>query len=114
MRRTKIKAIFDDPKVDQEVLVKGWVRTKRGSKNVTFIALNDGSSIHNLQVVADANSFSEDALKDVTTGASLAVKGKLVASQGSGQAVELMLSELEVLGTADPDKFPLQPKRHSL
>ena len=114
LRRTKIKAIFDDPKVDQEVLVKGWVRTKRGSKNVTFIALNDGSSIHNLQVVADANSFSEDALKDVTTGASLAVKGKLVASQGSGQAVELMLSELEVLGTADPDKFPLQPKRHSL
>ena len=114
LRRTKIKEVFDSAKVDEEVLVKGWVRTKRGSKNVTFIALNDGSSIHNLQIVADAGLFSEDALKDVTTGASLAAKGKLVASQGSGQSVELALSELEILGVADPDKFPLQPKRHSL
>ena len=114
LRRTKIKEIFDSQKVDQEVLAKGWVRTKRTSKNVTFIALNDGSSIHNLQIVADTSLFSEDSLKDVTTGASLVAKGKLVPSQGSGQTVELVLEELEVLGVADPEKFPLQSKKHSL
>ena len=114
LRRTKVKEIFSSSKEGDEVLVKGWVRTKRGSKNVAFIALNDGSSLHNLQIVAGAETFPENDLKDVTTGASIAATGKLVASQGSGQAVELALEKLEVLGVADPEKFPLQPKKHSL
>ena len=97
-----------------EVLVKGWVRTKRGNKNVAFIALNDGSTIHNLQVVCDPAKFGEELLKQVTTGACLAVTGKLVESQGSGQAVEVQATTIEVLGTADPETYPLQKKGHSM
>ncbi|MBQ6437224.1 MAG: asparagine--tRNA ligase [Bacteroidales bacterium] len=97
-----------------EVLVKGWVRTKRGNKNVAFIALNDGSTIHNLQIVCDPAKFGEELLKQVTTGACLAVTGKLVESQGSGQAVEVQAAAIEVLGTADPETYPLQKKGHSM
>ena len=97
-----------------EVVVKGWVRTKRGNKNVAFIALNDGSTINNIQIVADVASFDEALLKKITTGACLAVKGRLVASIGSGQAVEVQAGEIEVLGTADPDTYPLQKKGHSM
>ena len=97
-----------------EVLVKGWVRTKRGNKNVAFIALNDGSTINNLQVVCDPTAFDEELLKKVTTGACLAVTGKLVESVGSGQAVEVQASTIEVLGTADPEVYPLQKKGHSM
>ena len=86
-----------------DVLVKGWVRTKRGNKNVAFIALNDGSTINNLQVVCDPTAFDEELLKKVTTGACLAVTGKLVESVGSGQAVEVQARTIEVLGTADPE-----------
>ena len=114
MKRTKIKDVLSGAEAGEKVLVKGWVRTKRGSKNVSFIALNDGSTIKNLQLVADAEKFSEEALKNVTTGASLEVEGELVASQGSGQSVELIIDTLKVLGAADPEKFPLQPKKHSL
>jgi asparaginyl-tRNA synthetase len=96
------------------VNVKGWVRTKRGSKNVAFIALNDGSVIHNIQVVFDLSQFGEGALSKVTTGASISVDGEVVASQGSGQAVEIQAEKVEVLGAADPDKYPLQAKKHSL
>ncbi len=113
-KRVKIKAILDDGQVGTKVLVKGWVRTRRGSKNVSFIALNDGSTINNIQVVADAEKFPEDLLRQIATGASLAVYGELVASQGSGQAVEMQAIEIEVLGAADPEKFPLQPKKHSM
>ena len=95
------------------VNLKGWVRTKRGSKNVSFIALNDGSTINNIQVVAESE-IPEDILKDITTGASISVVGKLVKSQGSGQSIELLAQEIEVLGTADTDEYPLQPKKHSL
>ena len=96
LKRTKIKALLaSEPGV--QVLAKGWVRTKRGNKQVKFIALNDGSTINNIQVVANTELFSEDLLKRVTTGASLAVKGELVASLGSGQAVEIQASEIEVL-----------------
>ena len=98
----------------QDVVVKGWVRTKRGNKNVAFIALNDGSTINNLQVVCDLSKFDENLMKQVTTGACLCVKGDLVPSQGSGQAVEVQARELEVLGTADPDAYPLQKKGHSM
>ena len=114
MKRIKIKEVLAGDRVGQTVLVKGWVRTKRGSKNVNFIALNDGSTIHNLQVVADVETFGEDFFKDINTSASLAVTGELIASQGSGQAVELLATQIVIIGKADPDKYPIQPKKHSL
>ena len=114
MSRKKIKAILAENSIDEQVVVKGWVRTKRGSKSVNFIALNDGSTINNLQIVVNVDDFEEDVLRKVTTGACIAVTGKLVASQGSGQSCELLAEKIEVLGEADPEKFPLQPKKHSL
>lgn len=114
MKRLKIKEVLIGEKVGQEVLVKGWVRTKRGSKNVNFIALNDGSTINNLQVVADVETFGEDFLKDINTSASLVVTGDLAESQGSGQKVELIAKNIEIYGKADPEKYPIQPKRHTL
>src|SRR5690606_5214267 len=114
MLRIKISIILKDGKVGEEYLVKGWVRTRRGSKNVNFIALNDGSTIHNLQIVADVEMFGDSLFRRVTTGAALAISGKLIASQGSGQAVELVADQIEVLGDCDADTFPLQPKKHSL
>ncbi|MEF9986702.1 MAG: asparagine--tRNA ligase [Bacteroidales bacterium] len=97
-----------------DVLAKGWVRTKRGNKSVAFIALNDGSTVNNIQIVCDANNFSEELLKNITTGACIAVKGKLVESMGQGQNVEIQAKEIEVYGLADPDKYPLQKKGHSM
>jgi len=114
MKRLKIKEILSGELIGTQVLVKGWVRTKRGSKNVNFIALNDGSTIHNLQVVADVEKFGEELLKDINTSTSLAITGDLVASQGSGQAVELNATEIIIYGKSDPDKYPIQPKKHSL
>jgi asparaginyl-tRNA synthetase len=114
MKREKIKEVLTDGQIGRQVLVKGWVRTKRESKNVNFIALNDGSTIHNLQIVADVEKFGEDFLKDINTSTSLAVTGELVTSMGSGQAVELTASEIIIYGKADPDKYPIQPKKHSL
>ncbi|MFV0592710.1 MAG: asparagine--tRNA ligase [Draconibacterium sp.] len=114
MARLKIKEILKSGKAGDEVVAKGWVRTKRGSKNVNFIALNDGSTIHNLQIVVDVESFDEALLRDINTGASLAVIGTLVESAGSGQNIELNANEIELLGKADPEKFPIQPKKHSL
>jgi len=113
IRRTKISELLIGEKVNQDVLAKGWVRTKRGNKHVNFIALNDGSTINNIQVVADPNTISDEILKSVTTGASISVQGKLVESQGSGQSVEINADQIEILGTADPEKYPLQPKKHS-
>jgi asparaginyl-tRNA synthetase len=114
MARIKIKEILTSGEIGSEVTAKGWVRTKRGSKNVNFIALNDGSTIHNLQVVANVEEFDEELMKNINTGASLSVAGTLVESQGSGQRVELNATRIELLGKADPDKFPIQPKRHTL
>lgn len=114
MKRTEIKTLLLNAEVGAKVNVKGWVRTKRGSKNVAFIALNDGSVIHNLQVVVNFDSIDESSLANVNTGASISVDGEVVASQGSGQKVELVAEKLEVLGAADPEKYPLQPKKHSL
>lgn len=113
MERIKIKKLLQQ-NPGTEVLVKGWVRTKRGNKNVAFIALNDGSTINNIQIVCDTAKFSEDLLKKVTTGACLSVIGDLVASMGSGQAVEVQAKEIEVLGEADPNSYPLQKKGHSM
>ena len=97
-----------------EVLAKGWVRTKRGNKNVAFIALNDGSTVNNIQVVCDVAVISEDVLKGITTGACIAVKGDLVESMGKGQSVEIQAKEIEVYGTADAETYPLQKKGHSM
>jgi asparaginyl-tRNA synthetase len=114
MIRKKIKEILQSGQTGSQVLVKGWVRTRRSSKNVNFIALNDGSTIHNLQVVADSETFGEDLIKDINTSASLAVTGELVESKGSGQNVELIAKTIEIYGKADPEKYPIQPKKHSL
>jgi len=114
IRRTKVVDILKMDDFGKRVNVKGWVRTKRGNKHVNFIALNDGSCIQNLQIVVDVPDFSEDLLKKITTGASVSVNGDLIESQGSGQKVEIQAKEIEVLGVADPDKYPLQPKKHTL
>jgi len=114
MTRLKIKEILKDGKAGSEVVAKGWVRTKRGSKNVNFIALNDGSTIHNLQVVVDVERFDEALLRDITTGAAIAVTGELAESAGSGQSIELIANNIDLLGKADPEKYPIQPKKHSL
>ena len=98
----------------QEVLAKGWVRTKRGNKQVKFIALNDGSTINNIQIVAEAELFNEDLMKKITTGASLGVRGQLVESLGSGQHVEIKAESIEVYGECDPMRYPLQKKDTSL
>ena len=98
-----------------EVLAKGWVRTKRGNKNITFIAINDGSTINNIQIVCDhSGNISEEILKNITTGACIGVVGDLVESQGSGQKVEILAKSIEIYGTADPEKYPLQKKGHSM
>ena len=97
-----------------QVNIKGWVRTRRGNKNVSFIALNDGSTIHNIQVVVDIAKFDEELLKQVTTGACISVVGVLTESMGQGQAVEVQAEAIEVYGTADPETYPLQKKGHTL
>lgn len=112
MKRTKIIDVLKRTDFGTEVLVKGWVRTRRGSKSVSFIALNDGSTIKNVQIVADNEKFDEDLLKDITTGACFSVTGTLVESQGSGQAVEVQATQIELLG-ACPADYPMQKKGQS-
>ena len=112
--RTKIAELLKSTAFGTEVVVKGWVRTKRGNKNVAFIAVNDGSIIHNIQVVADVAKFDENLLKEITTGSCVKVAGTLVESLGSGQPVEIQASSIEIYGTADPETYPLQKKGHSL
>ncbi|WP_200879861.1 asparagine--tRNA ligase [Porphyromonas sp. COT-290 OH3588] len=114
MKRTKIIDVLKGELVGQTICVKGWVRTRRGNKAVSFIALNDGSTIHNLQIVADNERFSSELMSTISTGASLCVVGQLVSSQGAGQSVEIQAERIEVLGTADPESYPLQKKGHSL
>lgn len=114
IKRTKISEIFDPALYGSTVCVKGWVRTRRGNKNVSFIALNDGSTIKNIQVVVDLAKFDEEQLKPVTTGACLCVTGKLVESMGKGQTAEVQADHIEIYGTADPNEYPLQKKGHSL
>ena len=97
-------------KAGQEVLAKGWVRTKRGNKEIAFIALNDGSTIKNIQVVVDKNEKSNELLSKISTGACICVRGNLVESLGSGQAVEIKAEEIQIYGTADPVRYPLQKK----
>ncbi|MDE6702675.1 MAG: asparagine--tRNA ligase [Muribaculaceae bacterium] len=114
MKRTKIVDIFNPELIGSEVCVKGWVRTRRGNKYVQFVALNDGSTIKNIQIVFDMNNFTDEQLKPITTGASICVEGILVESMGKGQTCEIQAKKLEVYGTADPETYPLQKKGHTL
>ncbi len=114
MKRIKVKDLMISGQLGTDVLVKGWVRTKRGNKNIVFIALNDGSTIRNIQVVADVALFDENLLKDVSTGACIAVTGKLVESQGQGQNTEIIATEIELYGKSDAETYPLQKKGHSM
>ncbi len=114
MKRTEIKEILQCTKYGTFINVKGWVRTKRASKNVAFIALNDGSTIKNIQLVVEMNPENDKILNHIHTGAALSVDGLLQESVGSGQKVDVFTKNIEVLGEANPDEYPLQPKKHSL
>jgi len=114
MKRTIINDLFKSEEFNRKVLVKGWVRNRRGSKNVAFVAMNDGSCLNNIQIVVDFDKLGEEVMKDVSVGASLAVEGMLMESQGKGQKMEVIADKIEVIGVADPEKYPLQPKKHSL
>ncbi|WP_288905623.1 asparagine--tRNA ligase [uncultured Porphyromonas sp.] len=114
MERSKIVDILMAPKLGNDVNIKGWVRTKRGSKGLSFVAINDGSCIHNMQVVVDHSLFDAEILKDITTGAAISIIGKLTESQGRGQSVEIQASAIEIYGKADPNSYPLQKKGHSM
>src|SRR5690348_15539709 len=109
--RTKIKELLSTSPTGQTVTVKGWVRTFR---NDQFIAINDGSTIQNIQAVVELNSTDSSLLKRLTTGACISVTGELIPSPAKGQAVEVKVKTLEILGDSDAEKFPLQPKRHSM
>jgi asparaginyl-tRNA synthetase len=111
MKHSKVKDILSNSRKDYEVTVKGWVRTFRNNQ---FIALNDGSTIHNLQCVVDFENTPEEKLKRINTGAALSITGNLVESQGAGQKYEIQVTNLEILGDCDAEKFPMQPKKHSL
>ncbi|MDD4485664.1 MAG: asparagine--tRNA ligase [Proteiniphilum sp.] len=114
IKRTKISEALQLKSFGEELNVKGWVRTRRGNKNVGFVALNDGSTINNIQIVIDISQFGEELLKPITTGACINVNGRLVESQGQGQTVEIQATEVEIYGGADPASYPLQKKGHSL
>ena len=111
MKRIEISQVVNNPVLGTEVLIKGWVRTFRSNR---FIAINDGSTINNIQAVVDFDNEDENELKRITTGASIHVVGELIESQGRGQSVELVVKSFKIIGDANPDEFPLQPKKHSL
>jgi asparaginyl-tRNA synthetase len=111
MARTNVAELLSSDKFLQEVTLKGWVRTFRANR---FIALNDGSTIKNIQCVVDFENTDESVLRRVTTGAAVSINGTLVASQGKGQQVEIQVSEIEILGDSNPEEYPIQPKKHSL
>ncbi len=117
LKRFEIKQLlkFDNPDlIGKEINVKGWVRTRRGNKNVAFIALNDGTIIHNLQIVVDLENFEEETLKKITTGSCVSVNGILVESEGQGQRVEIQAKEIAIYGVCDSETYPLQKKGHTL
>lgn len=114
MARSTVKSLLESEQANLEIKLSAWVRTKRGSKNVAFIAVNDGSTAHNLQIVVDLNELGEASVEKVTTGSCIRVVGRLVESQGSGQKYEIEAQSIEVLGEADANEYPLQPKKHSL
>jgi asparaginyl-tRNA synthetase len=114
MGKKRIIEILEESTINSTVDINGWVRTKRGSKNVSFISINDGSTIKNIQVVAESSSFKDGLLKKVTTGACINVIGKLIESSGKEQGLEISAESIKILGEADGEEYPLQPKKHSL
>ena len=114
MKRTEIKDALQSTEYGKQINVKGWVRSRRGNKNVSFIALNDGSTIKNIQIVVDFEKIPESDLQPVTTGSCISATGTLVESMGKGQTVEIQATEIEVYGTADPNTYPLQKKGHTM
>jgi len=114
MKRSTVKELLGSTDINGDVLLKGWVRTRRGNNQVAFISVNDGTIIHNIQVVADLASFPEELMKRVTTGSSISISGKLVESMGKGQNVEIQATEISILGDSDPEVYPLQKKGHSM
>jgi len=114
MKYLNIQNIINDPGINKNTEINGWVRTKRGSKNVSFISINDGSTIKNLQIVAEASKFKEDDLKKINTGACIKVFGEIKKSEGKEQKIEIVANKILLLGKADPEEYPLQPKKHSL
>lgn len=114
INRTSIKDLLKSGKPEKDVKIKGWVRTKRGNKSIAFVAVNDGSIIHNIQVVIDVPNFDEEIIKSINTGACIHVDGILVKSMGKGQSVEIQAKEIEIYGGADPETYPLQKKGHTL
>jgi asparaginyl-tRNA synthetase len=113
-QRTKIKNLLNAKSYNREIHIKGWVRTKREGKGITFIALNDGSVIHSIQIVIDNSNFNDEKIKQITTGSCIGVTGNLVKSLGKDQSMEIQASEIEIYGTADPNHYPLQKKGHTL
>lgn len=111
MNAYSIKELLSSPPLQQEVVINGWVKTFRSNR---FIALNDGSTINNVQCVVDFDKFEENLLKQVATGAAIRVTGTLVESQGRGQSVEIQATDIFIHGTADPETYPIQPKKHSM
>jgi len=114
MKRKKILELLSTSPLGSDITVKGWVRTKRGNKNIVFIALNDGSTVNNLQIVVDVPAFKESLLRDISTGSCIAVKGELVESHGQGQKIEINAKEITLYGKADAETYPLQKKGHSM
>ena len=114
MKYLSIQNIINNPGINKNIEINGWVRTKRGSKNVSFISINDGSTIKNLQIVAEASKFKEDDLKKINTGACIRVFGEIKKSEGKEQNIEIVANKILLLGKADPEEYPLQPKKHSL
>src|SRR5210317_1298654 len=110
MKRYTVNELLKSDNLLQEVTINGWVRTFRANR---FIALNDGSTINNIQCVVDFENTDEALLRRITTGAAVHIKGELVESQGKGQKVEIQVHSLEVLGDSHPDEYPIQPKKHS-
>ena len=114
MKYLSIQNIINDPEINKNIKINGWVRTKRGSKNVSFISINDGSTIKNLQIVAEASKFKEDDLKKINTGACIKVFGEMRKNEETEQSIEIVANKILLLGKADPEEYPLQPKKHSL
>lgn len=114
MEHIAISELLKDEWIGRSAVVKGWVRTRRGNKNVAFIALNDGSTLHNLQLVIDLSQIPDESIRQVSTGACIRAEGPIVASKGSGQATEMQVASLQVYGPADPESYPLQKKGHSM
>ena len=113
MNRIMIHELLQKGSINQDYKISGWVRTKRGSKNIAFIMLNDGSCLEDVQIIIENKNLLNNSISLISTGSSISVLGTLIASEGKGQKVELIAKEIQIIGTADPETYPLQPKKHT-